>query len=57
LDRPGTVAQACNLATLEVEIRRIMFQGQLEQKICETPFQPTAWHSSVMSVIPAIQEV
>jgi hypothetical protein len=34
------VAHTCNPATWKVEIKRCMVQGQPEQTIIETPFQP-----------------
>jgi hypothetical protein len=44
------------LATLEAEIRKILVQGQLRQKVSETPSQQirrALWH---MHGIPARQE-
>jgi hypothetical protein len=46
------------LAALEAEIRKIVVQGQLVQKVRETPPQPIkSWAWWCTPIIPAIQEV
>jgi hypothetical protein len=44
------------LATQEVEIGRISVQGQLGQKLCETPSQSRSWTWWYISVIPTTQK-
>jgi hypothetical protein len=43
----GPVAHACNLGYSEVEMGRIMVQGQLGQKVSKTFFNKQARHGCV----------